>query len=208
MFMALSYLPANMVSLLLNLTSIFVGIAVIRLLKESPSRLQLTGIGLAELGVGIYYIPISLPQLQMIGLGIGLFSMMINVASFLFSREMNRNATLPPLVVTFISMGVGSVLLFITGLVIQEFGTLTMWDWVIIAWMAVANPALTFTLWNRSMQELTAVESSILNSLMMPQIAVLAFVFLGEGLTAKTIDGLALVGIGTLVVQLKPRENM
>jgi drug/metabolite transporter (DMT)-like permease len=158
--------------------------------------------------VGTYFIPISLPQLQMIGLGIGLFCMMMNVASSLFSREMNRDATLLPLVVTFVSRGVGSVLMLITGLVIQGSGTQTVGDWVILAWMAVTNPALAFTMWNRSLQELTAVESSILNSLMMPQIAVLVFVFLGEGLTAKAIDGLALVGIGTLVVQLKPRENM
>jgi drug/metabolite transporter (DMT)-like permease len=74
--------------------------------------------------------------------------------------------------------------------------------------MAVANTALAFTLWNRSLQLLTAVESSILNGLMMPQIALLAFVFLGDGLTAKNIAGLALVGIGTIVVQLKPPKNM
>ena len=71
MFLALAYLPANMVSLLLNLTSIFVGIAGISLLKESPSRLQWTGIGLAALGVGVYFIPVSLPQLQMSDWGSG-----------------------------------------------------------------------------------------------------------------------------------------
>jgi uncharacterized membrane protein len=42
----------------------------------------------------------------------------------------------------------------------------------------------------------------------MPQIAFLAFVFLGEGLTTKDIAGLVLVGIGTVVVALKPRKNM
>ncbi len=208
MFLALAYLPANMVSLLLNLTSIFVGITGISLLKESPSRLQWFGIGLAGLGVGVYFVPIFLPQVQLIGLGIGMFCMMMNVASSLFGREMNRDATLPPLVVTFVSMGVGSVLMLITGLALQGFGAPSGWDWIIIIWMAVTNTALAFTLWNRSLQVLTAVESSILNSLMMPQIAILAFVFLGEGLTGKAIAGLALVGIGTLVVQLKPHKNM
>ncbi len=208
MFLALAYLPANMVSLLLNLTSVFVGIAGIILLKEYPSPLQWSGIGLAALGVGIYFFPVSLPQMQMVGVGIGLFCMLMNVASSLFSREMNRGATLPPLVVTFVSMGIGSVLILITGLAIQGSGTLTGRDWFIIAWMAVANTALAFTIWNRSLQVLTAVESSILNSLMMPQIAILAFVFLGEGLTAKDIAGLVLVGIGTLIAHLKPRKNM
>ena len=208
MFLALAYLPANMVSLLLNLTSIFVGFAGISLLKESPSQLQWIGIGLAAVGVGVYFIPVALPELQVIGLGIGLFCMLMNVASSLLSREMNREATIPPLVVTFVSMGIGSILMLITGLVLQGFGSLSGWDWIIIAWMAVANTALAFTLWNQSLQVLTAVESSILNSLMMPQIAILAFFFLGKGLTGKAITGLTLVGIGTLVVSLKPLKSM
>lgn len=208
MFLALATLPANMVSLLLNLTSVFVGIAGIILIKEYPSSIQWIGIGLAILGVGVYFFPITLPQAQILGVGIGLFCMTMNVASSLLSREVNRGGTVPALVVTFVSMGVGSVLMLITGLAIQGSGSLTNRDWAIIAWMAVVNTALAFTLWNRSLQVLKAVESSILNSLMMPQIAILAFIFLGEGLTAKDIVGLVLVGIGTLVVQLKPHKNM
>jgi drug/metabolite transporter (DMT)-like permease len=208
MFLALAYLPANMLSLLLNLTSVFVGIAGGFLLRERPSKLQWTGIGLASLGVGVYFLPISLPKAQVVGIGIGLFCMLMNAASSLFSREINREAARSPLVVTFVSMGVGSVLMLISGLVIQGAGTLTNQDWLIIAWMAVANTALAFTLWNRSLQVLTAVESSVLNSLMLPQIAILAFIFLGEELTAKNITGLVLVGIGTIIVQLKPRKRM
>jgi uncharacterized membrane protein len=37
----------------------------------------------------------------------------------------------------------------------------------------------------------------------MPQIAILAFIFLGEALNLQEIAGLILVGIGALVVQLK-----
>jgi uncharacterized membrane protein len=47
------------------------------------------------------------------------------------------------------------------------------------------------------------IESSILNSLMMGQLGILALLFLGDGLTAEAIAGLALVGIGTIVVQLR-----
>jgi drug/metabolite transporter (DMT)-like permease len=134
--------------------------------------------------------------------------MFMNVASSLLSREVNRSARLPALVVTSVSMGIGSVLMLFTGLAIQGAGTLTVGDWFIILWMAIANTALAFTLWNRSLQVLTAVESSILNSLMLPQIAFLAFIFLGERIELKNIAGLALVGIGTIVVQLKPKKNM
>ena len=207
-YMALDYLPANTVNLLLNLTPVFVGIAGISLLKERPSLIQWFGIGLTAVGVWVFFFPVALLQAQIVGVGIGFFCMIMNVVSSVFSREVNRDATLPPLVVTFISMGIGSVLMLVTGLVFQGIGKVTGTDWLIIAWMAVANTALAFTLWNKTLQVLTAVESSILNSLMMPQIALLAFVFLGEGLSPKAIAGLVLVGVGTIVVQLKPRKNM
>jgi drug/metabolite transporter (DMT)-like permease len=207
MFLSLSFLPANTVSLLLNLTSVFVGISGIFLLKEYPSMLQWSGIGFAAIGVGIYFFPIALPHAQLIGIGIGMICMLMNVVSSLLSRDVNRGAALSPLVVTFASMGIGSVLMLTTGLVFQGAGTLTVGDWLIIIWMAIVNTALAFTLWNRSLQVLTAVESSVLNSLMLPQIAILSLVFLGEGLTSKDIIGLVLVGIGTIVVQLKPPKN-
>jgi drug/metabolite transporter (DMT)-like permease len=72
-----------------------------------------------------------------------------------------------------------------------------------IAWLAVVNTAFAFTLWNSTLRTLSAVESSILNSLMMPQITILAVVFLGEGLTIKEIVGLILIFAGVIVVQLK-----
>jgi drug/metabolite transporter (DMT)-like permease len=87
-------------------------------------------------------------------------------------------------------------------------GYIALYKWAImllgiVAWLAIVNTAFAFILWNNSLRTLTAVESSILNGLMMPQIAILAVVFLGETLTVKEIAGLVLVGAGVLIVQLK-----
>lgn len=183
MFLALDYLPANMVSLLLNLTTLFVGLSGIYVLRESPPMLQWAGIGLAVIGVGVYFFPVNLPHSEVVGILIGLFCMLMNVASALLTRDANRRGEHSPLLVTFVSLGIGSVLMLVTGLVVQGVGKLTVIDWGIILWLAVVNTALAFTLWNRSLRVLTAVESSILNSLMLPQIAVLAYVFLGESLS-------------------------
>jgi drug/metabolite transporter (DMT)-like permease len=199
MFVALSYLPANMLSLLLNVTSIFVGLAGIVMLKEFPSWFQWAGIALAVLGVGIYFFPMNLPGTQRIGILIGVFCMGMNVVSSLLTREVNRSGRFPPLLVTFVSLGVGSILMLVFGLVFQGVGTLTPGDWIIISWLAVVNSAFAFTLWNRALQVLTAVESSILNSLMLPQIAIFSWFLLGESLTARMI----MVGVGALIVQLK-----
>jgi len=105
-------------------------------------------------------------------------------------------------------MGIGSLLLVIIGGITQGFGSMAWRDWVIIIWLAVVNTAFAFTLWNHTLQTLTAVESSVINSLMMPQIAILAFVFLDEALSLKEIFGLILVGIGILIVQLKRRNQV
>ena len=205
-FVGLAYLPAAMLSLLLNLTPVVVGAAGVFFLQEKPTPIQWFGIGLATLGVGFYFLPISLPQAQIIGIVVAIVGVLANAGSSLLGREINRGGLLSPLLVTFISMGIGSFLLLVIGVVTQGFGVMSWQDWAIIVWLAVVNTAFAFTLWNHILRTLTAVESSVINSLMMPQIAILAFVFLGETLSAKEIWGLILVGVGVLIVQLK-RQN-
>ena len=205
-FLGLAYLPAAMLNLLLNLTPAVVGFAGAMFLHSPPTPTQWFGIGLATVGVGLYFLPVSLPQAQVIGVAIGITGVLANAGSSLLGREINRNGTLSPLLVTFVSMGIGSMLLLLIGAVTQGFGMMTWQDWAIISWLAVVNTAFAFTLWNHTLRTLTAVESSVINSLMMPQIAILAFFFLDEKLSSKEIIGLILVGIGALIVQLK-RQN-
>jgi drug/metabolite transporter (DMT)-like permease len=204
-FLSLAYLPAAMVSLLLNLTPVLVGIAGIFFLSEQPTKFQWFGIGLAIFGVGMYFLPIALAQAQIIGVIVALVGVLANASASLLGRAINRSGTLSPLLVTFVSMGIGSFLLLSIGAVTQGFGSLTWQDWMIVIWLAVVNTAFAFTLWNQTLRTLSAVESSVINSLMMPQIAILAFLFLDETLNAKEIWGLAFVGVGVLFVQLKPR---
>lgn len=202
-YLGLAYLPATMLSLLLNLTSLFVAVTGIFFLGERPSFLQWVGTALTIFGMGIYFLPIAMSQAQWIGIFIALICLAGNVAASLLGRHVNRSNTRSPLVITFISMGIGSTLMIVIGLATQGLGHLTAQSWLVIAWLAFVNTALTFTIWNNTMRTLTAIESSIINSLMMPQIAVLAWVFLGETISPKEIAGLALVGAGVLVVQLR-----
>jgi len=205
-FLGLAYLPAAMLSLLLNLTPVVVGVTGIFLLSERPTTFQWFGIGLATVGVGFYFLPTSLPHTQVVGMIVALVGVLANAGSSLLGREINRTGMLSPLLVTFVSMGIGSFLLLVIGTITQGFGSMTWRDWAIIIWLAVVNTAFAFTLWNQTLRTLTAVESSVINSLMMPQIAILAFVFLDERLSTKEVLGLILVGLGVLIVQLK-RQN-
>jgi drug/metabolite transporter (DMT)-like permease len=207
-FLGLAFLSAATLNLLLNLTPVIVGLAGAMFLRDRPTPAQWFGIGLATTGVGLYFLPIALPQAQVIGVMIGIAGILANAGSSLLGREINRHRVLSPLLVTFVSMGIGSVVLLLIGIATQGFGALTWQDWAIITWLAVINTAFAFTMWNHTLRTLTAVESSVINSLMMPQIAILAYVFLGEGLSAKEIWGLIMVGIGVLIVQLKGQNQV
>jgi drug/metabolite transporter (DMT)-like permease len=205
-FLSLAYLPAAMVSLLLNLTPLVVGLFGIVFLREHPSTGQWLGIALTITGVVFYFFPIHAAELPIFGLLVALGGVFSNAASSLLGRQANRLANSSPLIITFISMGIGSILLLAMGITIQGFGALDLQSWLLIAWLAIVNTAFAFTLWNHTLRTLSAVESSVINSLMMPQIAVLAFVFLGETLTGKEIIGLLLVSVGVIVVQLQKRQ--
>jgi drug/metabolite transporter (DMT)-like permease len=104
-------------------------------------------------------------------------------------------------------MGIGAVLLLIVGIGAQGLPKLTAANWLIIIWMAIVNTAFAFTLWNRTLQVLSAVESTIINGTMLIQIAILAWIFLGEGLNVREVFGLCLLGIGTMIVQIRKRTT-
>lgn len=200
-FVSLAYLPASTLSLLLNLSPVFVALSS-SLNSEPPTGYQRTGIVLSTIGVLIYFIPLNLPTAQIFGLTVAILGMLATSVSSLLGRRVNHQSGLSPIVVTTISMGVGGLLLLVGGVFTQGLGHITMNHWLIIGWLAIVNTAFAFTLWNASLQKLTATESSVINSTMMPQIAILAWLFLDEPLSVKQVAGILLVGIGTLIVQL------
>jgi drug/metabolite transporter (DMT)-like permease len=77
-----------------------------------------------------------------------------------------------------------------------------------IVWLGVVNTALAFTLWNKAMRRLRAMDMTIINGTMLPQIVFLSIIFLGEMPLLKEWIGLFLIVISTLLIQLgQAREN-
>jgi drug/metabolite transporter (DMT)-like permease len=202
-FLGLTYLPAASISLLLNFTTIIVVILGIFLLKELPSRLQWLGIVINLAGVLVYFYPVRMASGELFGLIVVIGGVFTNAASSILGRKVNRDAAAHPIVITTISMGTGGILLLAVGLAVQPLPHLSPINGLIVAWLAVVNTAFAFTLWNITLQTLSAMESSLVNSTMLVQIALLAWVFLGEGLGAKEITGLVLAGLGVVIVQLR-----
>jgi drug/metabolite transporter (DMT)-like permease len=122
-------------------------------------------------------------------------------------RSVNREAKLKPVVITVFSMGFGSIILFIISLIVEGFPALSLESAIYISWLAAVNTAFAFTLWNLTLRRLTAVESSIINGTMLIQIAILAWIFLGENLTFNKICGMIIVSLGAFFVQLKFKKD-
>jgi drug/metabolite transporter (DMT)-like permease len=207
-FLSLYYLPAMTTNVLLSFTTILVALLGILLLKERPTLLQWGGVVLYLAGVLFYFYPLLLPGGQAVGLVVAGVAVLANALSAILGRHINRTGAIDPMAVTIVSMGSGAAVLLIAGLAVQGLPRLRPVHWALILWLAVVNSALAFTLWNRTLRILSAMESSIINNTMLVQIALLAWLFLGESLTLQQAAGMALVAAGTLIVQIRKRPHL
>lgn len=205
-FVALDYLPAITTNILLSFTTIVVTLLGIRLLSEIPTTRQWGGMSIYVIGVVIYFYPIDIPTQEVIGLMVALVGVMANAGGSILGRYINRSAILSPLVITVVSMGIGSFLLLTTGLITQGLPELSLKSWLIVFWLALINTAFAFTLWNHTLRTLSAMESSIINNTMTIQIPILALIFLGETIDLKAGIGMILAGIGIFAVQIYRRK--
>lgn len=205
-FLALERLPAQTTSLLLSFTPVVVAFLAMALLAERPAPWQVGGVALFLLGALTFLYPATFPADQVVGLVIAGVGLLANAGASVLGRYVNRSASLPAAAVTLVSMGVGAFLLLATGLATQGMPELSLRSWAIVVWLAAVNTAFAFTLWNLTLRQLTAMESSIINNTMLIQIAVLAWVFLGENLGVRQVVGLILASAGTLVVQVAGRR--
>ena len=205
-FIGLSLLPAITVSLWLNFTPLIVAVMAIFLIREYPTKLQWLGVILFILGIFTFFFPIALSDNQELGLLVMTIGVVANSASAVLGRNINRATRINPIVVTIISMGIGSILLLVIGIIFQGLPTISFENFLYLLWLAVINTALAFTIWNFTLRTLSAMESSIINGTMLIQIAVLAWIFLGEAITLQEGVGMLIAALGALLVQLK-KEN-
>lgn len=201
-FVSLGYLPAATLNLLLGFTSVVVAALGLFLLREIPSRTQWGGLLLYLLGAVIFFYPIAFSQTEFLGVIVALIGVFANAISSVLGRSVNRAQLLSPVMITTITMGIGGITLLVIGLITQGLPSLSLVSIAVILWLAVVNTAFAFTLWNITLKTLSALESSILNNVMMIEIPLLAWIFLGEALTWQTATGLLIAGVGILIVQL------
>lgn len=206
-FIGLLLLPAITVSLWLNFTPLIVAVMAIFLINEYPTILQWFGVILFLIGIITYFFPVVLSQNQFTGLIVMTIGVLTNSTSAVLGRNINRESKINPVVVTIISMGIGSLVLLISGIIIQGLPPISTQNLLYLLWLAIINTALAFTIWNFTLRTLSAMESSIINGTMLIQIAVLAWIFLDEMITIKEGFGMVIAASGALLVQIRIKST-
>ena len=199
MFVALDEQPAATTSLVLSMTPLFVAGLAAATLAEVPTRWQVTGVIMVIVGAALYFAGDL--GATTAGMAAAIVALGANVVAAVLGRSVNRAGVLPALTITTISMAIGAGTLVFIAVGYEGVPAVTGRGWLIILWLAVVNTALAFTLWNLSLQRLSAVESASINNTMLVQIAILAWFFLGEAPGAFGLLGIALVSVGVYVVQ-------
>lgn len=198
-FVAIDAQPAATSSLILALTPLIVAGASTVALAETPTPRQLAGAGLIVLGAAAYFSGDL--GFTVVGLAASIVGLVANSVSALLGRGINRERDMSPIVVTVVSMTIGALALVVTGVAVDGPPAISGRGWVIVIWLAVVNTAWAFTLWNRSLQMLSATESAAINNTMLIQIAILAWAFLDETPGALDILGMVAVSIGVFLAQ-------
>ncbi len=206
-FLGLSFLPSVTVSLMLNFTPIIVAILGVFLLNEKPSVLQWSGAALFLVGIFTYFFLVELAGNRGLGLAIMGFGVLANAGAAIIGRDVNRSKNIHPITITSISMGIGAFILLTIGFSTNGIPIISGTNWFYLFWLAGINTAFAFTLWNHTLRSLTAMESSIINGTMLIQIAILAWIFLGESITIQEGFGMMIAAVGAVLVQMKKRSK-
>jgi drug/metabolite transporter (DMT)-like permease len=198
-FVALDHQPAATTNLVLSLTPLCVAMVAAVSLAEPPTPRQLVGVALVVVGAVLFFAG-DLAATSA-GMAAAVVCLAANVGGSIIGRHVNRQRRLSPSVVTAVSMGVGAPILVGAALLSEGLPVLAPHAWLLIGWLAVVNTAFAFTLWNRSLRRLSAVESASINNTMLIQVAVLAWLFLGEWPGLVGLAGILVVSVGVLLAQ-------
>ncbi len=197
----LLYLPATMVTLILNFTPVFVLLMEAVLLKEVPTTIQVGGTLIALSGALLYFSG-QVGTTNPAGVALVLASGIGWAAYLIILIRIQRTGNMSSVRLTGITMSVGTLGIVALVPFFEPFRMPSMSAMLILLWLSVVNTALAFFIWNHVLRFLRAYELSILQNSMLVQIAILSFIFLGESPTWMMIAGMILVLVGIVLVQV------
>ncbi len=199
-YTAMRIVPVATIALLYALLPALQAIADTLWLREPPAPVQLVGAAVTIGGIALY-----LPWGQAVPWG-GLLlvggTLVASTIATTLTRYLAREGATPTLHLTLVSVGAGGLSMLPVGLAVESGARFPAVVVVTLIWLAVANTALAFSLWNHALRTLTAFEANVIGNTTLFQVGILGWLFLGEGLTARQMLAMVVAFGGVLLAQL------
>lgn len=200
-FVSLELLPVTTANLIFQ-AGIPLTVALLSglLLAEPTTMRQWAGVLLTVAGVYIFF-PARPEGVELLGVVLAGVAAVGGAAGNLLTRHLMRDRPLRARDVSMISMGIGSSLLLLVSLFVEPFPRLTVTSIVLLAWLSLINTALAFTLWNLALRTLTALEGGVLANAQIVEVALMAWLVLGETLSPARWLAALVILVGVTLVQ-------
>jgi len=198
----LQYAPGVLAGLLAGLNAVLVIILAGIVLGEIPKGSQLVGIAVAIAGSFLFIT--NLPESGML---FGTLLLLLAEIGFALTTVLMRSIIirhrLSPYLISLVGSGIGTAVLLPIGILSSS---LPQFSWILLLAVLVLGLIFAFAsaFWYDALQYLRAFEISIIASTILPQIALLSLLFLGEKMGFQEVVGSVLVVLGAIVVELKP----
>jgi drug/metabolite transporter (DMT)-like permease len=201
MFIGLKLLPVTTANLIFQAgipltVALFSGL----LLAEPTSPRQWIGVLLTVVGVYLFF-PARPEGMETLGVALAALAAVGGAAGNLLTRHLMRDRPLGARDVSMISMGIGSSLLLLISLWAEPFPHLGVSSLLLLGWLSLINTAFAFTLWNLALRTLTALEGGVIANAQIVEVALMAWLVLGETLGWGRILAALVILVGVTLVQ-------
>jgi drug/metabolite transporter (DMT)-like permease len=199
-YSAMRVLPVATIALLFCLLPAIQAIADTIWLREPPAPVELLGAAVTLGGVALY-----LPwggSIAWIGLLMMAGTLIAATIGTTLSRKVAREGTTSTLHLTLVSIGAGALSVLPVGLLGEPAPRFPPFVVGALLWLALANTAVAWSLWNHALRTLTAFEANLVANTTVFQVGVLGWIFLSEPLTGRQIVAIVVAFGGVLLAQL------
>ncbi|MDH7489806.1 MAG: EamA family transporter [Anaerolineae bacterium] len=200
LFWGLQYLPSTTSSFLMSLVPLLVLAMSIPWLREYPTWLQIAGLVICLIGCAIFFAP-GLQAGEPLGLAVTGAGLVAFAAFGILGREVARDGTAGTLALTAFPLGFGGIALLPLAFAMEGLPRMAAPGIGIVLWLALANTALAYLLYNHALQTLTALEMNLLLNLSPFATAIIALLALGERLRGMQYVGMVVAIVGVALAQ-------
>ncbi|ASS73669.1 hypothetical protein CIG75_00880 [Tumebacillus algifaecis] len=199
------YLTPTQTSLVLSIGNmLFVFLVDLIWLREIRNKAIFVGAIVVVAGILSYYYPWNIGWDSGIGIFLVLLSCLGYAINLTATRHFLTEKKVQPGQLVIYPMLIGAVFMVLIGLIKEGLPEVNASLIGIVLWLGTVNGALAFYLWAWTQKTLKAYESSILNNLVMPEVALLDVLVFSRSLSFLQFVGLFLTLAGIAYIQFSP----